>query len=1290
MGKELELAIKIGGKLDKSLSSAVNSAQAQLSKIGNTANKIGMAVTGAVVAAGVKLVVDSVNTYKEYQSALNSAAATAGVERGTTEYEMLDAAAREAGRTTVKTAAESAAALEYMALAGWSVENSTKALMPVLKLSAATNTDLATTSDLVTDSMANLGLGINDLNHYLDVSAAANNKSNQTAMQLQEAYLGVGGTLKNLNTPIEESAAVLGVLANRGTKGSEAGTALSAILVNMQKQTGEAAKAMSKLDVSMYDANGKARSIIDVFQEINDKTAGMTEEQRNLMYQMIGGKSHVDSFSKIMAGFNDTAADGQKEVYSLIQSFQNCDGALDKLYGIKTDTLEGSLATLNSAFDDMKINIGEKISPMLNDAVKDLTAKMPDIEKVIVGSLEKIIPAMSRVLDYVVNNADKIISTVTGIAKAFIAFKAVSGAVNGINGMITLFTSLSKIAKSAGAAKTISGVIGALTGSAGTVAGSTAAVSGFGGALTGLFGSVIATSAPAIAGVGGFALAVAALAKYSDFKNYHWADSMLEQSQQLNTQTAGLRDYINTAQELKNIEMVLKNPDSSKAEVEAAKQKLQEIAELCGVEYTITVTSDTSGVDTETIEAAANAANANNQQNAGAVSSAYFEAKDLVENKVGNEKSIEAYKNNKWAWEQSTANLENAKAAEKAFSDSAASFNRSLDNYQSGIIDQATFIQQADEAYKAATGTSLKQQFADKDYNADWYTYQYSDYFSNREGADWAYKSEMGLMSDEIEKNKAAMEKYEATVSNTATSLKDVLAADIASGNTDNIAASTKLFEDFGMKIKDVGMSTDNAATSFATAAAGYTDFAAAIEAGKAGEMAQSFINFKTQIGETAENAVQGAALIANGFENVASATEAGDAAINNVIATMQQLGSQQGLFNGLDSSGIADKLTDMAHAMDLIPSNKSITIDANGDFSVISEAENQIASLNSIGNVDVSVNANGDFSILNEATGEISTLQGMGAVSLQVNANGNIDVLDRAQQVIATIDSKSAQISVDGQAYGLDQIEQAKNAAAGLDNKSATVTATATDNASPTIAGVQNNLTALNGTTANPAITANDQASGTISSVASKLSSLDGQTATTTIITKYETQGTPPGKSAKGTPNWHGGLTYVNDQNITDPREVIREPSGAMYYYNEKNVLADIPRGSRIFTAAESRTFINGSHKNGLDRVPFDGYIAELHSGESVLTEDEAEEYRSGGDISRAVEEIIKALHDPPPNSGGGQSGGRQIVFSPHYTIHGGGADIGDRVRATGKMSFADFEEFMERYESDKRRKEF
>ena len=142
-----------------------------------------------------------------------------------------------------------------------------------------------------------------------------------------------------------------------------------------------------------------------------------------------------------------------------------------------------------------------------------------------------------------------------------------------------------------------------------------------------------------------------------------------------------------------------------------------------------------------------------------------------------------------------------------------------------------------------------------------------------------------------------------------------------------------------------------------------------------------------------------------------------------------------------------------------------------------------------------------------------------------------------------------------------------------------------ANDNATPTIQNVQNLANTFGAMQVKPTLSATDNATSTINSVSQKLSALDGKKATTTIVTKYKTTGTPPGHSARGANSWRGGLTYVNDQMVNDPREVI-EYRGMRYWYEGENVLANVPKGARIYTAAESKAFIDGSHRNGLDRV--------------------------------------------------------------------------------------------------------
>lgn len=295
---EYKIAVKIAGQLESSFNAALKGAQSGLSGFG-LAGKVGAAAVkgtaAAITAAGTAIAgigAYSVKVGSEFESAMSSASATAAATEE--EYAKMEAAAMEMGRTTSKTATESAQALEYMALAGWDVDTSISALPSVLRMSEASGMDLARTSDLVTDSMAALGVTVDELPNYLDAATKAQNKSNQTAEELMEAYLGVGGTMKNLNIPITESATALGVLANRGIKGSEAGTALNAMMVNLTTGTGQAGKMMSQLGISAFDSNGKFIGLEETLKQVNTALQGCTEEERNAALAAIGGKQHVE------------------------------------------------------------------------------------------------------------------------------------------------------------------------------------------------------------------------------------------------------------------------------------------------------------------------------------------------------------------------------------------------------------------------------------------------------------------------------------------------------------------------------------------------------------------------------------------------------------------------------------------------------------------------------------------------------------------------------------------------------------------------------------------------------------------------------------------------------------------------------------------------------------------------------------------------------------------------------------------------------------------------------------
>ncbi len=406
----------------KNCNTAANSIDKGLSKLAKTA-----VVAGAAgVAAMGAFAKSSLDTYKDFQQSMSNVAGILSVDTTSETYKKLESAAREAGKSTTKTAQESADALSYMALAGWSVEDSMNGLMPILRASEATGADLATTSDLVTDSMSALGLQTNQLGNYLDVCARAQNKSNTTLTQMQEAYIGCGATFKNFNTELDESGALLGIIANRGIKGSEAGNSLQSTLVNLTKQSGESYKAMQALGVSAYDSQGKFKGVSNVLLELNDKTKNLTEEQRNNYLTMIAGKTQLTTLNALMAGLTNTLSNGKTEFQDLREQLQSCNGSLDKMANTMTNNLSGAMARAQSATDDFKITVGKKLEPYVTQFFNWFSAKLPNATEKFAVFLDNKVP---RAINFCKNAFEKIKPTVSFIIRNFSELAIAGGTV---------------------------------------------------------------------------------------------------------------------------------------------------------------------------------------------------------------------------------------------------------------------------------------------------------------------------------------------------------------------------------------------------------------------------------------------------------------------------------------------------------------------------------------------------------------------------------------------------------------------------------------------------------------------------------------------------------------------------------------------------------------------------------------------------------------------------------------------------------------------------------------------
>lgn len=150
------------------------------------ANLISSAIINGVkeLANGIKeLAKGAISVGMDFESGMSQVAATMGmttqeIAGGSEAYTKLENAAKEAGNTTQFSATQAAEALNYMALAGYDADKAVETLPTVLNLAAAGGMDLATASDMVTDSMSALGDKAGTTESFVDKMAKTSQKSN--------------------------------------------------------------------------------------------------------------------------------------------------------------------------------------------------------------------------------------------------------------------------------------------------------------------------------------------------------------------------------------------------------------------------------------------------------------------------------------------------------------------------------------------------------------------------------------------------------------------------------------------------------------------------------------------------------------------------------------------------------------------------------------------------------------------------------------------------------------------------------------------------------------------------------------------------------------------------------------------------------------------------------------------------------------------------------------------------------------------------------------------------------
>lgn len=380
------LEVILGASTSSSYYRNLNNAASGMQSLEQTASKVAAGITTVFAAVNItRAIEDAVDTYSEFEQEM---ATVASISNATaSQYEIMEEAAMAAGRATIYTATESASALEYMSLAGWDVNTSVSALMPVLKLAAATGAELGTTSDLVTDSMSALQIGVEDIDSYLNKMIATNNNANTTAEMLMESLIKAGGAARTLGVDLDDTITATGILANNGVKAEEAGVALNAIFTRIASNS-RALKELNNIGVSIFDDNGSFIGLEESLVKINEAMADFSDEQRAQSLSQIAGVHHYSQMAYLLNSVTKSVESGVSAWDELEEKVSNSNGALDTMYNTATDTLENAQAILQSAKDDMKIQLVDVFADDAKKFVLWMAEELPNATDTLVDFAE--------------------------------------------------------------------------------------------------------------------------------------------------------------------------------------------------------------------------------------------------------------------------------------------------------------------------------------------------------------------------------------------------------------------------------------------------------------------------------------------------------------------------------------------------------------------------------------------------------------------------------------------------------------------------------------------------------------------------------------------------------------------------------------------------------------------------------------------------------------------------------------------------------------------------------------
>lgn len=341
------------------------------SGLGSSAKKLGTAIAGAFAVGKVidfgKTVISSTADFSDSMKKVQALSGATGKD-----LEDLTNLAKEMGKTTSFSAKDSADAMGYMALANWDAIQITKGLPAVLSLASAGQLELAEASDIVTDTMSMFKMEAEEASRASDVFAVVQAKSNTSVQQLGEAMKYAGATASAFGLDIEQTSAMLGIMANNGIKGSMAGTTLKAVLSRLASPTKEVYNGFEELGISAEELALGCEDLGSFLPIIKDRMSELSEAQQVQVAKQIAGSEAMSGFLAIVNGASDSLPELTGQLY-------DAGGKAKEMADTMESGLGGAIRGLQSAWEGFVLDLGKEIEVPATELIRELTELVNDI-----------------------------------------------------------------------------------------------------------------------------------------------------------------------------------------------------------------------------------------------------------------------------------------------------------------------------------------------------------------------------------------------------------------------------------------------------------------------------------------------------------------------------------------------------------------------------------------------------------------------------------------------------------------------------------------------------------------------------------------------------------------------------------------------------------------------------------------------------------------------------------------------------------------------------------------------